>query len=190
MSAVCREGSVWQKAKLPDLLKSPPGEGTQENVLHFRYPAKSKTTYVTQIRSRFIGYFAISLHIILMHRSHTFAHFSPVSSTSQLRCIAHAPNLCELHLISPELRLFAYVSMRISIRNRRISLESRTLQAFARCSLSHSPIFRVSHSLSRLLIQNDEIAPDHPHAAGHAALQLLPFYYILRAWASRTTRNG
>jgi hypothetical protein len=26
-----------------------------------------------------------------------------------------------------------------------------------------SPVFRVSHSFSRLLIQKDEIAPDHPH---------------------------
>ena len=177
-----------QTAGLDD---SPPGKGTKENVLHFRYPAKSKTTSVTHIYSRFIHHLAISLHIILMHCFYTFAAFSSVSSCIPPmlhRACAKSRRMAPYFSKIASLRICIHANLHQKPPNlTRIPHVASVCTAFSVASRRFSGFLIRFHAFSFKWVK---LRPITRIAAGHAALQRLPFYYILRAWASRTTRNG
>jgi hypothetical protein len=92
----------------------------------------------------------------MTHYLHELATFSPVSHRISPICIAHAPNLCELHSIPQNC-----VSL---LMNSSETAESHSNPA--RCKRLHgvlcriSAIFGASHSFSRLLTQIRQIALD------------------------------
>ena len=136
------------EAKLPDLLKSPPGEGTQENVLHFRYPDNREEAYATSIHPNFIHYLSVSGHFNLMHCFHRISSVFILFHMNTTDASNNARNCSGLRLFSFNLRLFSFVSTPISTKNRAIPLNFRPLHAFARHFHSRCCDFQALHGIA------------------------------------------
>ena len=172
------------EAKLPDPLKSPPGEGTQENVLHFRYPANREKAYVTSIHPHCIHYLSVSGHFNLMHCFHPISsvfilfHMNTADTASLMRAIA--ADCASVHSICASSHSYLRRSPPKTAQSRSIS---------AHCTRLHAIFTRVAATF-RLFTQLHPI-PLAPCAPSHrAALRLSPFYNILRAWTSRIIKSA
>ena len=114
-----------------------------------------------------------------MHVSIGFHPFSSYFTEYRRCCITNARNCSGLRLFSFNLRSSITP---ISTQNRAIPLNSRPLHAFARHFHSRCCNFRLFAQLHP--IPPDPCAPSH-----RAALQLSPFYNILRAWTSKIIKE-
>jgi hypothetical protein len=154
-----------------------PGEGTKENVLHFRYPANREKAYVTSIDPHFIHYLSVSGHFNLMHCFHLISsvfilfHLNTADATSRMRAIAAdcAYSQSYLRRSPPKTAQFRSIS--------------------ARRTRLHTAFTRVAATF-RLFMQLHPIALDSCAPGDRAALRPSPFYNILRAWTSRIIKSA
>ena len=171
-------------AKLPDLMKSSPGEDTQENVLHFRYPANREKAYVTSIHLNCIHYLSVSGHFNLMHRFHRILfvfilfHLNTADATSRMRAIAADCASC--HSICASSHSYLRRSPPKTAQFRSISARRTRLH----------PVFTRVAATFRLFMQLHPIPLDSCAPGDPAALRPSPFYNILRTWTSRIIKSA